>query len=187
MSKQVTITYFYAQVLGAHYSSYGSYVPFVKDRAQLSGHVKNSLRPCIDDTANDVKELLYTNRVNYFEAIAEDTYQRASQSTAQTINSDLLEENNMNTLFEIKRIIEKDCWDNLYDFTSSEDRARFAEFENAKFANWSNRQVDTINISFDATEWELQRSIIHCYVAVQFRTLNKRTIIEIDVNKRNLV
>ena len=184
---EVTITYFYAQVLGAHYSSYGSYVPFVKDRAQLSGHVKNSLRPCIDDTANDVKELLYTNRVNYFEAIAEDTYQRASQSTAQTINSDLLEENNMNTLFEIKRIIEKDCWDNLYDFTSSEDRARFTEFENAKFANWSNRQVDTINISFDATEWELQRSIIHCYVAVQFRTLNKRTIIEIDVNKRNLV
>ena len=93
----------------------------------------------------------------------------------------------MNTLFEIKRIIEKDCWDGLYDFTSVEDRARFTEFENAKFANWTNRQVDTINITFDASEWELQRSIIHCYVAVQFRTLNKRTIIEIDVNKRNLV
>ena len=87
----------------------------------------------------------------------------------------------------IYAIVEKDCWDGLYDFTSVEDRARFTEFENAKFANWTNRQVDTINITFDASEWELQRSIIHCYVAVQFRTLNKRTIIEIDVNKRNLV
>ena len=33
--------------------------------------------------------------------------------------------------------------------------------------------------------WEAERSIMHCYVAIQFRTLNKRTIIEIDVNKRD--
>ena len=135
----------------------------------------------------DIKEKLYENRVNYFETLEENVYQRCSQNTAQSINSDLLEENNMNTLFAIKRIIEKDCWSELYDFTSAEDRVRFTEFEMAKFSNWQGSKVDTIEITFDVNEWEAERSIVHCYVAVQFRNLNKRTIIEIDVNKRNFL
>lgn len=183
----VTITYFYAQALAAHYENEGTHVPFVKGRAQLSGHVKNSLEPCIDDIDLEVKEKLYENRINYFETIEENVYQRCSQNTAQMINSDLIEENNMNTLFEIKRILERDCWEKLYDFTSAEDRARFTEYEQAKFANWEGRKLDTIEIEFDVNEWEAERSIIHCYVSVQFRNLNKRTIIEIDVNKRNFL
>lgn len=183
----VTITYFYAQALAAHYENYGSHIPFVKGRAQLSGHVKNSLEPCIDDIDMDIKEKLYENRINYFETLEENVYQRCSQNTAQSINSDLLEENNMNTLFAIKRIIERDCWSELYDFTNAEDRVRFTEFEMAKFSNWQGNKVDTIQITFDVNEWEAERSIIHCYVAVQFRNLNKRTIIEIDVNKRNFL
>ena len=100
-------------------------------------------------------------------------------------NSDLLEENNMMTLFAIKRILERDCWDRLYDFTSSKARADFTDYEMAKFQSWQGRQLDTIDIRFDANEWEGERCIVHCYVAVQFRNLMKRTIIEIDVNKRN--
>ena len=54
-----------------------------------------------------------------------------------------------------------------------------------KFADWIGRKVYSFTISFDMNTWEAERSILHCYVAVQFRTLNKRTIIEIDVNKRD--
>jgi hypothetical protein len=184
---EVTVTYYYAQNLAKHFKNNGSHVPFVKANCQLSGHVKNSLEPNVDDIDSDIKEKLYTNRINYFETIEENTYQRASQNTAQDINSDLLEENNMNTLFELKRKLERDCWNRLYDFTSAEDRARFSETEKAKFATWEGRKLDTLSITFDVNEWEAERSIVHCYVAVQFRNLNKRTIIEIDVNKRNFL
>lgn len=184
---EVTVTYFYAQTLAKHFRDNGSHVPFVKANCQLSGHIKNSLEPAIDDIDLDIKEKLYNNRINYFEAIEENVYQRSSQNTAQSFNSDLMEENNMNTLFELKRLLERDCWNGLYSFTSAEDRARFSETEKAKFANWEGRKLDTIDIHFDVNEWEAERSIVHCYVSVQFRTLNKRTIIEIDVNKRNFV
>lgn len=184
---EVTVTYFYAQMLAKHFRDNGSHIPFVKAQCQLSGHVKNSLEPCIDDIDSDIKEKLYNNRINYFETVEENVYQRASQNTAQDINSDLMEENNMNTLFELKRTVERDCWNNLYNFTSAEDRKRFSETEQAKFANWEGRKLDTIKIEFDVNEWEAERSIVHCYIAVQFRNLNKRTIIEIDVNKRNFL
>lgn len=183
----VTTTYFLAQKLPKHFKDNGSHVPFVKSYAELSGHVKNSLEPAIDDVDTEVKEKLYVNRINYFETIAEDTFQRASQNTAQMVSSDLIEENNMNTLFELKTILERDCWNNLYNFTSAEDRTRFADTEKAKFADWEGKKVASLSITFDVNEWEAERSIVHCYVSVQFRNLNKRTIIEIDVNKRDFL
>ena len=182
---EVTVTYSMASLIPTHYARYGSHVPFVKGYSQISNHVKNSLEPSIDDVDLDVKEKLYKNRFNYYETIDENVYQRAAQNTAQMANSDLLEENNMMTLFAIKRILERDCWDKLYDFTSSKARADFTDYEMAKFQSWQGRQLDTIDIRFDANEWEGERCIVHCYVAVQFRNLMKRTIIEIDVNKRN--
>lgn len=184
---EVTTTFFFAQNLSRHNRQIGSFVPFVKSRAQLYGHIKNTLEPIIDDIDLDIKEKLYKNRINYFECIEENVYQRASQNTAQMINSDLMEENNMNTLFLLKKRLEQDCWDNLYDFTSADERARFSEIEEAKFANWRGSRVDTLSIRFDVNEWEMERSIVHCYVAVQFRNLMKRVIIEIDVNKRNFL
>ena len=184
---EVTITYFYAQSLANHYRNNGSHIPFVKSISQLTGHVKNSLQPSIDDVDTDIKEKLYINRINYYEAIDENVYQRCSQNTAQPANSDLMEENNMNTLFAMKRQIERDCWNDLYDFTSAEDRARFTESEKAKFSPWVGTKIASFDLKFDVTEWEMERSIIHCYVSVQFRSLNKRTIIEIDVNKRDFL
>lgn len=182
---EVTVTYFYAQKLPSHYQNYGSWIPFVKARCELTGHIKNTLEPAVDDLEMELKEKLYVNRFNYFETIDENVYQRAAQNTSQMDNSDLMEENNMNTLFALKKQLERDCWNSLYDFTSVEDRARFSESEQAKFASWIGSRVDTLNIVFDANAWEMERSIVHCYVSVQFRNMMKRVIIEIDVNKRN--
>jgi hypothetical protein len=181
----VTITYYFAQYYPSHIKNNGNHVPFVNAYAVLTGHVKNSLQPVVEESEMDLKEWLYTNRFNYFEATGENRFLRACQNTAQVGNSDLLEENNMNVLFELKHILEVDARNRLYNFANVEDRKRFTEYEEAKFAPWVGRKLYSFSIRFDMNEWEAERSILHCYVAVQFRTLAKRTIIEIDVNRRD--
>ena len=181
----VTITYFFAQRIAYHFKIYGKHIPFVKKKCTLDGHIKNSLLPAIELIDCDLKEELYNNRFNYFETTAENTFVRSCQNTAQVQNSDLLEENNMHVLYEMKRIIENDCIENLYNFANAEERQQFKEYEEAKFATWIGREVYSFAIDFQMNAWEAERSILHCYVSVQFRTLNKRTIIEIDVNKRD--
>ena len=47
-------------------------------------------------------------------------------------------------------------------------------------------QILSIDVKYDVTEWEFNRSIVHLYLAVQFRQLAKRAIVEIDINKRTL-
>lgn len=183
----VTTTYKWATSFATHIKTYGCHIPFVKGYATLTGHVKNSLAPSIEMTATDMelKELLYENRFNYYETTADNTFERSVQNTAQSINSDLLEENNMRTLFEMKKIIEDDVWNNMYNFADADQRADFTATEQAKFASWQGSKVQSFNIKFDMSAWEAERSILHCYLEVVFRQIYKRVIIEIDVNKRN--
>lgn len=180
----VTITYFLARQYATHVMNNGIHVPFVKSYAQLSGHIKDTLAPSIEDFEVDLKETLNENRFNFFETIDDNVYQRATQNTSQTETSDLLEENNITVLHEIKRIVEADITSELYDFTSAETRQRFRNYEKAKFANWSGREVQSFDINFSMTPWEAERSILHAYIDVTFRGLQKRAILEIDVNKR---
>ena len=180
----VTITYFLARQFADHIINYGFHVPFVKSYAQLTGHVKDSLSPSVEDFETELKETLTTNRFNFFETIDDNVYQRATQNTAQMTNSDLLEENNINTLYEMKRIVEADITDRLYDFTDAEARQRFRNYEVAKFTDWSGREVESFDIDFRMNAWEADRSILHAYMDVTFRGLQKRAILEIDVNKR---
>lgn len=183
----VTITYLLAQDLPVHFATYGSHIPYVKSYAELHDHVKDSLRPTVDDWEHELQEELYEARFNYFESVGENRFRRKTQSTAQSYNSDLLEENNMHTMFAVKRILEADASENAYNFTSAESRNTFKQAEEAKFSGWKGSRFDTISVDFDLTEWEAERSILHCYCAVQFRNMTKRTIIEIDVNKRNFL
>lgn len=180
----VTITYFLSRQYADHTMNYGSHIPFVKSYAQLTGHIKDSLAPSVEDFETELKEALTENRFNFFETIDDNVYQRATQNTAQMTSSDLLEENNVSTLYEMKRIIENDIINRLYDFTDSDARQRFRTYEIAKFANWSGREVEHFDIDFRMNEWEAERNILHCYIDVTFRGLQKRAILEIDVNKR---
>lgn len=181
---KVTITYFLAAQFWQHYLNYGLYIPFVKDRCQLSGHVKNSLVPTVEDYETELKETLNNNRFNYFETIEDNVYQRATQNTSQSANSDLLEESNVHLLYQAKRIIEKDINARLYNFNEAEERTRFRDFEMEKFRDWNSKYVETIDITFKANKWELERSILHCYVDITFRGIYKRAIVEIDINRR---
>lgn len=183
----VTPTFYLAQQLPIHFKENGKHVAFAKGNAELTGHVKNSLFPSVELYEGDLMEELYNNRFNFFEATGENTFQRSCQNTGQLANSDLLEESNMHVLLWIKRNVEIDCQRNLYNFANIDDREAFTEYEKAKYADLAGTEVSSFDIYFDMNEWEAERSILHCYISIQFRNINKRTIIEIDVNKRDFL
>jgi len=182
---KVSITYFLAQQYAYHKGTEGIEYPFVKSRCQLSGHVRDSLEPTIEDYEKELKEKLYDHRFNYFETLDENVFQRATQSTSQKAETDLVEESNATMLYTIKSIIESDVQQNLYNFADSSIRATFKNTEEAKFATWVGSKIVSISIEFTSNAWETEHSILHCYLAVVFRGLQKRAIIEIDINKRN--
>ena len=181
----VTISYFLAYQYTNHVIDNGTHIPFVKSYARLSGHIRDSLYPTVDNYEYNFKEILTENRFNYFETIGDNIFQRATQNTAQSKNSDLLEENNIATLYDLKRAIETDIINRLYDFSDADVRSSFKDYEDARFASWKNSKIKDFSIDFRMNEWEADRSILHCYLSVTFRGLMKRAILEIDINKRD--
>ena len=181
----VTSTYYIAENLPTHYKTFGNHVPFVGEGyAQLTNHIRGSVKPSIDADNLELKEVLYTNRCNFFECIAEDNYVRGVQGTSQNVWSDLSEENNVAVVLEMKRMLEEFVGARLYNFAEAEDRVRFTEDANRMFADFRGSKVRSYEVYFDMNAFEEERSILHCYLAVVFRTIAKRGIIEIDINKR---
>lgn len=181
----VTITYFLANQFWRHVVNNGAYIPFVKSSCQLTGHIRNSLAPTVEDYELALKNKLNENRFNYFETVEDNVYQRATQNTSQTADSDLLEESNVHLLYKAKRIIEKDIQARLYDFNEPEVRNRFKSYENTKFSDWNSQYVKSITIDFKANAWEIEHSILHCYVTIVYRGIFKRATAEIDINRRD--
>ena len=181
----VTITYFYANALPMHFITNGNHIPFTGENyALLTGHIKNSLAPIVDADDRDVKEQLYLLRLNYFQAIAENTFVRGTQTTSQNVWSDLSEENNMHVLLELKRMIENMVSSLAYNFAEAEDRIRFTETAQRLISPYIGTKIREGTVTFQMSPWEEQRSILHCYLSVVFRTLGKRGIVEIDINPR---
>ena len=182
---KVTTPYWIAQELCRVFKEEGREVPIANARAKLTNYVAHSMKPSVELYETELKERLNNNRFNYWEAVDENTYQRSVQNTAQDYNSDLLEESNMHVLMWLKRNIENDCLNNLYNFANAAERQAFTTVETAKYENLIGKELYSLSIRFDMNEWEAERSILHCYVELQFRTINKRAIVEIDVNKRD--
>lgn len=182
---RVTISYFLAPRFVDHLTLYGEHIPFVKDYATLTGHVKDSITPCVEEYEVDVMERLYNSRFNYFTCIAENTFRRSTQNTRQIADSDLLEESNVNILFHLKRLIEKDADSQIYNFAEEGIRQTFCEVEKTKYASWEGTRIESFDINFAVTEYEFNHSILHLYVGIVFRGLTKRVLVEININKRS--
>lgn len=181
----MTATYFIAENLPTHYRTFGNHIPFVGEGyAQLANYVRGSVKPDIDADNMAVKEVLYTNHCNFFECIAEDNYVRGVQGTSQKAWTDMSEENNVAVVLEMKRMLEEFVGARLYNFAEAEDRIRFTEDANRMFSDFRGSKVRSYEVYFDMNAFEEERSILHCYLAVVFRTIAKRGIIEIDINKR---
>ena len=186
----VTTTYHLASIIPPHFKDIGNQIPVVgEERGLLTNFKRNSLLPVIDADDSTVKEALYLLRVNYYQAIGENVYIRGTQTTSQFSNdkrkwSDLSEENNMHVLLEMKRILEEYNASINYNFAEPENRRLFTEDVERVLEPYVGLKVRSMNIRFDMNEWEEERGILHCYLEVVFRTMGKRAIIEIDINKR---
>jgi len=181
----MTITYFYANILPLHFKTNGNNIPFQGEKyAKLTGFVKNSLKPYIDADDKNIKETLYNLKVNYFECIAENAFIRGVQGTSQNVWSDLSEEHNMHVLLELKRKVEALVSSKIYNFAEKEDRVEFTETAERIFGPYRGKKVRDISIYFDMNKFEEERSILHCYMAIVYKTIAKRGIVEIDINKR---
>lgn len=180
----VTITYFLASIHPTHRRNFGYWIPMVNEYATLSGHVKDSLKPSIETHENELKEMLYQYRFNYFETVGPNTFVRSTQSTSVDEVSDLMEENNVNTLMELKRNVEADARSNHYKFTNASERQDFQNFIMEKYRYMIGTQLYSLSVKYDMNEFEFNRQIVHLYLAVKFRKLSKQTIVEIDVNKQ---
>lgn len=182
----VTNTLWMAQRYPLHVATYGNHVPMAGERyATLSGYTKNSIRPLIDADDMEIKEKLLTEyQINYIEAIDEDTYIRGTQNTSQVKNSDLSEENNVQVLLEIKRKIERMAGKRRYEFSDEDELRIFRQDCEEIFSGYKGTKCRSIDIQVSMNKWEKTRSIVHVYLAIVFRTFQKRAIIEIDVNPR---
>lgn len=184
----VTITYYIASNLPTHFRVNGYHVPFTNGYARLNGHIKNSLEPSIEVHENELKEILYNSRFNYFEAVGENIFERATQSTSYISNesktSDLIEENNVITMMILKRKIENDVRELTYGFTSETERSEFRDYIKEKYRGMVGKQLYSFDVKFEQSKFEFDRQIVHLYLAIQFRRLSKQIIVEIDVNKQ---
>lgn len=180
----MTITYFYSYAMPSHLSNNNLNIPFVGERySKLTGHIKNSLYPLIDCDEEDVKEKLYERNLNYYEAIAENTFVRGTQQTSQNVISDLSEEHNVRVLLAMKRELETMTRSNCYDFAEPDDRKLYTEAADRKLEKYKN-YCRSASVEFTMNPYEEEQEIIHCYLAVIFKTINKRGIVEIDINPR---
>ena len=182
----VTITLWLASKYPQHFNVYGNHTPMAgEEYALLSGYQKNSIRPIIDADDEEVKELLYDElHMNYVECIAENRYMRGTQETSQNFWSDLSEENNMLVLLEIKRKIERLAASHRFRWSDPDDLRLFKEDCKEIFSSYQGTKCKTLDIDVKSNAWETTRYITHIYLAVVFRTFQKRAIIEIDVNPR---
>jgi hypothetical protein len=180
----VTYTYHLANQLAKHIELVGSHVPFVGERyALLTGAVKNTLLPILDEYDEDMKEQLYDLRLNYYEALAENVFARGTQVTAQDLDSDLSEEHNMVMTLEIKDIAEKETISRRYNFAEPTDRALFTQVLAERTKKYRD-VVRNIDVLYSMTAEEEARSVLHCYVEITFKTIAKSSIVEININKR---
>lgn len=180
----VTMTYDLASNLAKHIEIFGVGTPYTGEtHATLKGAIKNSLMPVLDESDEDLKEKLYDLKLNYYEAIAENVFARATQQTAQDENTDLSEESNMLITLEIKDIAERETIARRYNFAEPSDRQLFTEILNERIKPMRDL-VRYVDVFYDMSAAEEAKSTIHCYIGVVFRTLAKSSIVEINVNKR---
>lgn len=180
----VTTTYFLSAAFIDHVREKGIETPFVRDNCILTGQIKDSLRPIVEEYDVNVKETLTTNRLNFFECRGENDFRRAVQNTTQKTESDLLEENNALVLYELKRQIENDLQSQIYNFADNSIREDFVIYETAKYAGIKGSLVEDISFGFTVSDYEFEHSILHFLVGITFRGLTKQVILEIDINKR---
>lgn len=180
----VTITYFLANTDASFTEDHDISESRTGSFARLTGHVKNSLFPAIEENERELKQALNTARINYFECIADNTFERATQNMFIKGENDLLEEGNVKNLFMWKRILEDEARTKRNRLTSAQKREEFRDELLERYDYLRGNAFATMTIEYTANAYEQKRNMTHIISGVSFPSRSKITLIEIDVNKR---
>jgi len=163
----------------------GKHVPVAGNAyGVLDGFIPNTIYPVYDeDLDSEIMDELCDERINFARINSVQDIVRATQTTRQTINSNLSEGNNVFILNDIKRDCEMLCSTYEYNFSEANDIVRFNKDVEMILSDYQNAQVRSIYASFDKNDWEAERGILHLYVEFVHKDLVKTRIIEIDVNR----
>ena len=180
----VTTTYYLASTDATYRDGSNGTVARTGVNARLSGHIKNSLAPVIDESDADLKQALNDARINFFETIADNVFERVTQSCYVHSASDLLEETNAQAIIDWVTILEAECRAHRYEQTTAAGRQEFKEYLMDKYSYMAETVFTSMDIEYTANAYEQARNIVHLITQVQLPTLQKVTLIEVDVNQR---
>lgn len=183
----VTGTYVLAYNLPIHWASYGAkHIPYAGNMYGIidDDFIEDSIYPVYDDAIHaDLMDEMYEERINYARFNARQRTIIATQTTRQTVFSNLSELSNVFVLLDLKRDCERLCAQYQYNFSEAQDILRFNRDVQAIASDYESQQVRSVTASFDHNDWEATRGILHLYVELVHKDLVKTTIIEIDVNR----
>lgn len=182
---RVTISYYLA-LTDPVYLRQNSDTPIQRtgSYATLSGHVKNSLSPAVDESDRDIKQALSDARINFFESVGENQFERATDHTFIKSTSDLGVEGHVISLFDLKRNMENEFRQYRNANTSPERRKDIKDYLVTKYEYLVGTSFASLDIKYKANEYESARNITHAYLAVTYSPRGEITLIEIDVNQK---
>ena len=184
--KQITVTTTYniAKLLPTHVATYGLGTPFVMQNARITDAIKGSFGPLINPNNDELKNKLYKLRVNYYENVSRNVYQRSTAITSQASITDRSDEFNEYILHLAAITCEDLLRGNLYNLAEEADRARYqsaaTDVLNVKIGNL----VRNMSVSYDMSALDEMNNLLRIKLQLTFRTIVKRGIVEIYINPR---
>lgn len=176
---KVTMTYFLASKIPNIAKQYGLHYTLAGPRrGNISGFKAISFTP------NEVyKEELYTRQINYVESDPKRTI-IGSQLTADNKNTPLSNINNVLTILDMRRNLERLSEDYQFEFEDSETINTLQyELNNFLSKYVSNRSCEEVKATVYASDYDKSQKILRIRVSIKFNNVIERIVISLDVVK----
>lgn len=180
----VTTTYYMAELIPRHIKTKGMNEPMAMDNAVIKEAVKGSFLPVIDPDENSIKKELYNLRMNYFETVKYNVYQRGVAITSQRETSDRMDEFNEYILHLAVYKAESILRSKIYKLGEEEDRNSYTETANKELSYILGPMVRSITVEFKMSADDERKSILRLALRIVFKTVVKRGIVEIYLDPR---
>ena len=180
----VTTTYFMAGLIPRHFKTKGLSEPMAMENAIVTEAVKGSFLPVIDPDENDIKKELYNLRINYFETVKYNTYQRGIAITSGRVLSDRLDEFNEYILHLAVATATSILRSKLYKLGEADERRSYTETANKHLQFVLGPMVRSVTVSFEMSADDERKSILRLVLRIVYKTIVKRGIVEIYLDPR---
>lgn len=179
---QVTVPYLLSYMIPKHFVEVGNHKPMAGSNYPIKDIViENSLKPVIIEPED--KNDFYDLRLNYIE---EDVNYLifGTQLTSQMKTSDLSNINNVDVLYEMKKVIENLVPRFRYEFTESDDdMANFNRTANQALQGFQDYKCKKVQTVISQTPREKERKILNTKIQIWFKSFNERNDVYMIIDK----